>query len=74
MVELAQVLRTDFGLLGVVLNAGEHTVELRYRPPFLYAGVAVSLRVPRNICSKSMAVATNSLSSMMLGLRVQSWE
>jgi len=36
------VLKADFGLLGVVLNAGEHTVELRYRPPFLYAGAAVS--------------------------------
>jgi uncharacterized membrane protein YfhO len=38
----AQVLKADFGLLGVVLNAGQHTVELRYRPPFLYAGAAVS--------------------------------
>jgi Bacterial membrane protein YfhO len=36
------VLKADLGLLGVVLNAGEHTVELRYRPPFLYAGAAVS--------------------------------
>jgi len=36
------VIKADFGLLGVVLNAGEHTVELRYRPPFLYAGAAVS--------------------------------
>jgi uncharacterized membrane protein YfhO len=36
------VLKADFGLLGVVLNAGKHTVELRYRPPFLYAGAAVS--------------------------------
>jgi uncharacterized membrane protein YfhO len=39
---VAQVLKADFGLLGVVLNTGEHTVELRYRPPFLYAGAAVS--------------------------------
>jgi uncharacterized membrane protein YfhO len=39
---VARVLRADFGLLGVVLNTGEHTVELRYRPPFLYAGAAVS--------------------------------
>jgi Bacterial membrane protein YfhO len=38
----AQILKADFGLLGVVLNAGEHAVELRYRPPFLYAGAAVS--------------------------------
>jgi hypothetical protein len=36
------VLKADLGFLGVVLNAGEHTVELRYRPPFLYAGAAVS--------------------------------
>jgi len=39
---VARVLKADFGLLGVVLNTGEHTVELRYRPPFLYAGAAVS--------------------------------
>jgi hypothetical protein len=39
----AHVLKADLGLLGVVLNVGEHTVELRYRPPFLYAGAAVSL-------------------------------
>jgi Bacterial membrane protein YfhO len=38
----APVLKADLGLLGVVLNGGEHTVELRYRPPFLYAGAAVS--------------------------------
>src|SRR5947207_2367146 len=38
----AQVLKADLGLLGVVLDAGQHTVELRYRPPFLYAGAAVS--------------------------------
>jgi hypothetical protein len=38
----APVLKADLGLLGVALNAGEHTVELRYRPPFLYAGTAVS--------------------------------
>jgi len=39
---VARVLKADFGLLGVVLNTGEHTLELRYRPPFLYAGAAVS--------------------------------
>ena len=38
----AQVLKADVGLLGVVLDSGEHTVELRYRPPFLYFGAAVS--------------------------------
>jgi hypothetical protein len=36
------VLDVDAGLLGVALDEGEHTVELRYRPPFLYAGAAVS--------------------------------
>ena len=38
----APVLNVDAGLLGVALEGGEHTVELRYRPPFLYAGAAVS--------------------------------
>jgi Bacterial membrane protein YfhO len=38
----AQVLKADVGLLGVVLDSGEHTVELRYRPPFLFFGAAVS--------------------------------
>jgi len=39
----APVLNVDAGLLGVALEGGEHTVELRYRPPFLYAGAAVSV-------------------------------
>ena len=39
----APVVKADLGLLGVVLNAGQHTVKLRYRPPFLYAGAVVSL-------------------------------
>jgi uncharacterized membrane protein YfhO len=39
----APVIRVDAGLLGVVLEGGEQTVELRYRPPLLYAGVAVTL-------------------------------
>lgn len=34
--------KVDVGLLGVALDGGDHTVELRYRPPFLYAGAAVS--------------------------------
>ena len=39
----APVIRVDAGLLGVVLEGGEQTVELRYRPPLLYAGAAVTL-------------------------------
>jgi len=39
----APVLRVDAGLLGIVLDSGEHEVELRYRPPFLVMGAAVSL-------------------------------
>lgn len=38
-----QVLKVDVGLLGVVLDAGEHKVELRYRTPFLGYAIAVSL-------------------------------
>ena len=37
------VLKVDAGLLGVALEDGEHRVELRYRPPLLYAGAAVTL-------------------------------
>ncbi|OGV60024.1 MAG: hypothetical protein A2X45_12675 [Lentisphaerae bacterium GWF2_50_93] len=33
----------DFGLTGLILPKGEHTVELRYRPPFIMEGAAVSL-------------------------------
>ncbi len=36
-------LKVDAGLLGVALEEGEHRVELRYRPPLLYAGAAVTL-------------------------------
>jgi membrane protein YfhO len=39
---MAPVLKVDTGLLGVALDEGEHAVELRYRPPFLYPGAAVS--------------------------------
>jgi uncharacterized membrane protein YfhO len=35
--------RVDSGLLGIALKDGEHRVELRYRPPLLYAGAAVTL-------------------------------
>jgi hypothetical protein len=38
----APVLKVDSGLLGVVLEGGEHSLELNYRPPFLYTGAAVS--------------------------------
>jgi uncharacterized membrane protein YfhO len=36
-------LKVDAGLLGVALEQGEHTLELRYRPPLLSAGAAVTL-------------------------------
>jgi Bacterial membrane protein YfhO len=36
-------LKVDGGLLGVVLKDGEHRIELRYQPPLLYAGAAVSV-------------------------------
>jgi Bacterial membrane protein YfhO len=39
----APVVKVDAGLLGVVVNSGEHAIKLIYRPPFLYAGVAVTL-------------------------------
>jgi uncharacterized membrane protein YfhO len=37
------VFKVDFGLLGAAVDRGQHTVELRYRPPFLFAGAAISL-------------------------------
>jgi hypothetical protein len=36
-------LKVDGGLLGVALKDGEHRIELRYRPPLLYAGAAVTV-------------------------------
>ena len=36
-------LKVDGGLLGVALKDGEHRIELRYHPPLLYAGAAVTL-------------------------------
>jgi hypothetical protein len=36
-------LKVDGGLLGVALKDGEHRIELRYRPPLLYAGAAATL-------------------------------
>lgn len=39
----AQTLKVDVGLLGVMLEGGQHRVELRFRPPFLYTGAVVSL-------------------------------
>jgi uncharacterized membrane protein YfhO len=35
--------RVDAGLLGIALKSGEHRIELRYRPPLLYAGAAVTV-------------------------------
>src|SRR5215831_15096342 len=37
------ILKVDGGLLGVALKDGEHRIELRYQPPLLYSGAAVSL-------------------------------
>ena len=39
----APTIKVDVGLLGVVLPAGQHTVELIYRPPYLYLGAVVTL-------------------------------
>jgi uncharacterized membrane protein YfhO len=39
----APTLKVDGGLFGVALKDGEHWIELRYRPPLLYAGAAVSV-------------------------------
>ncbi len=36
-------LSVDAGLLGIALEEGEHRIELRYRPPLLYAGAAVTI-------------------------------
>jgi uncharacterized membrane protein YfhO len=36
------VFRVDAGLLGVLLGEGGGPIELSYRPPFLYAGAAVT--------------------------------
>lgn len=33
----------DFGLIGVMVHAGEHSVELTYQVPYLYSGSMVSL-------------------------------
>lgn len=38
----AEVLRVDYLLRGIVLPAGEHTVELRFRPLSLLIGAAIS--------------------------------
>jgi uncharacterized membrane protein YfhO len=39
----APVLKADVGLLGVIVQSGEHALKLIYRPPFLFAGAAVTL-------------------------------
>lgn len=39
----APVLKADVGLLGVVLAAGEHKVDLRYRTPLLGLGLLITL-------------------------------
>lgn len=39
----ALVLKADIGLLGVVLDRGDHKIELRYSTPFLGMGIAITL-------------------------------
>jgi Bacterial membrane protein YfhO len=39
----ATTMKVDVGLLGILLKAGQHTVELIYHPPFLLAGAIVTL-------------------------------
>ncbi|MEY2559819.1 MAG: hypothetical protein QOG51_234 [Verrucomicrobiota bacterium] len=39
----AAVLKVDIGLLGVALDAGEHKLELGYRNPYLFTGMALSV-------------------------------
>ncbi|HMG03857.1 MAG TPA: YfhO family protein [Chthoniobacterales bacterium] len=39
----APALKVDVGLLGVILDAGEHVVQLRYRTPFLTHGIALTV-------------------------------
>ena len=41
--KLVDIKLVDFGLMGIVLEAGEHTIELKFRPRFLGAGATVSL-------------------------------
>jgi Bacterial membrane protein YfhO len=38
-----RTLKVDVGLLGVVVESGEHALKLYYRPPFLGVGAAISL-------------------------------
>ena len=33
-----KIVKVDAGLLGVLLEPGEHRIELRYRPPFMFVG------------------------------------
>ncbi|HZE12976.1 MAG TPA: YfhO family protein, partial [Chthoniobacterales bacterium] len=40
--QTAAVVKVDGGLLGVALDGGQHTVELRYRTPFLGLGIAIT--------------------------------
>jgi uncharacterized membrane protein YfhO len=39
----AKFYKVNIGFMGVMLEPGEHTIELRYRPPFLIAGIIVSM-------------------------------
>jgi uncharacterized membrane protein YfhO len=39
----ANIEKVTIGFMGIFLNKGFNTVELQYTPPFLIAGMAVSL-------------------------------
>jgi uncharacterized membrane protein YfhO len=39
----ANIEKVNIGFMGLFLNKGFHTVELQYNPPFLMAGMAVTL-------------------------------
>jgi len=34
--------RVNIGFMGLMLDKGEHTIELTYRPPFILTGTAIS--------------------------------
>lgn len=39
----AKLERVNIGFMGLLLEPGEHTVELEYSPPYLFAGMTVSV-------------------------------
>jgi hypothetical protein len=38
-----KTVKADVGLLGVKLDKGKHSIEMRYRPPFLKIGASITL-------------------------------